>query len=180
MARALRLSAAALAALRAHAAAEHPREACGFLLGPAAEGLPPETRRPGEGRGLGPDEAPLPAQDPGLRRDDDKESASGLRTAALVDESRPSPNLAAPGRLDVFELDAALHLRLQREARAAGRRIVGLYHSHPASAPIPSPRDREGAYDHGLVWLIVGADGACRAWWPGPDGFCEAYLEVCP
>lgn len=162
MARALRLSAAALAALRAHAAADFPREACGFLLGPAAEGLPPETRRPGEGR------------------DDDKENASVLRAATLVDEARPSPNLAAPGRHDVFELDTALHLRLQREARAAGRHIVGLYHSHPASAPIPSPRDREGAYDHRLVWLIVGADGACRAWWPGPDGFSEAYLEVCP
>ncbi|PWR24227.1 M67 family metallopeptidase [Zavarzinia aquatilis] len=174
MARALRLSAAALAALRAHAAAEHPREACGFLLGPAAEGLPPETRRPGAGRGLWTREAPFPSRDPGPRRDDAE------RGDAFADEALPSPNLAPDGALDTFEIDAALHLKLQREARAVGRRIVGLYHSHPASAPIPSPRDREGAYDHSLVWLIVGADGACRAWWPGPDGFCEAYLEVCP
>lgn len=95
-----------------------------------------------------------------------------------IDGSAASANLAPPGVADAFELDAALHLAVQRRERAAGRAVVGLYHSHPQGAPIPSHRDREGAYDHGLVWLIVGPDGAIRAWWPGPDGFVEAYLEV--
>lgn len=133
----LRLTESARAALVAHAAGAAPREACGFLLGPAGED-------------------------------------------ACADTAVPSANLAPPGVVDAFELDTALHLRLQREARAAGRRIVGVYHSHPASPPLPSRRDRDGAYDHGLVWLIVGPEGVCRAWWPGPDGFREACIEVVP
>jgi len=123
----------ALAALRAHAAAAAPREACGLLAGPAGD-------------------------------------------AAIADEALPSPNLAPAGTEDAFEIDAALHLAAQREQRARGRRVVGIYHSHPRSAPLPSARDRAGAWDFGLVWLIVGQDGACRAWWPGPQGFVEARI----
>ncbi|MDE2163285.1 MAG: M67 family metallopeptidase [Alphaproteobacteria bacterium] len=56
---------------------------------------------------------------------------------------------------DSFEVDPAAHLRLRREARAAGREIVGCYHSHPNGQPQPSDRDR--AYDgqDGFVWLIA-------------------------
>ncbi|PWR21695.1 Mov34/MPN/PAD-1 family protein [Zavarzinia compransoris] len=98
----------------------------------------------------------------------------------LADEAVASANLAPAGGLDAFEIDTALHLALQRRARDAGRRILGLYHSHPGGLPIPSARDRAGAWDHGLVWLIVGDGGIVRAWRPGVHGFTEAAVEVDP
>ncbi|HEY0300722.1 MAG TPA: Mov34/MPN/PAD-1 family protein, partial [Rhizomicrobium sp.] len=39
--------------------------------------------------------------------------------------------------------------------RAAGRDIVGCYHSHPDGRAAPSPRDRAGAAEAGFVWLIA-------------------------
>lgn len=102
----------------------------------------------------------------------------GPGAGMLIDEAVPSANLAPDGGRDAFELDTALHLALQRRARAAGRRIVGFYHSHPGAAPIPSARDLAGAFDHDRLWLILGAGGAMRAWWPGDDGFREAVIEV--
>ena len=57
--------------------------------------------------------------------------------------------------LDGFEIDPAAHLRLSRETRAAGREIVGCYHSHPRGRPLPSERDRATANAEGFVWLIA-------------------------
>jgi proteasome lid subunit RPN8/RPN11 len=62
-------------------------------------------------------------------------------------------------------------LRLQREARAAGRDIVGFYHSHPDHPARPSETDRrmaaEGLSD-GVVHVVVAveADGGAvpSAW----------------
>jgi proteasome lid subunit RPN8/RPN11 len=57
-------------------------------------------------------------------------------------------------------------LRLQREARAAGREIVGYYHSHPDHRARPSETDRrmaaEGLSD-GVVHLVVAVDGSGHA-----------------
>jgi proteasome lid subunit RPN8/RPN11 len=62
-------------------------------------------------------------------------------------------------------------LRLQRDARATGRDIVGFYHSHPDHPARPSETDRrmaaEGISD-GVVHLVVSVDGrghtAASAW----------------
>ena len=56
---------------------------------------------------------------------------------------------------DGFEIDPAAHLRLSRETRAAGREIVGCYHSHPHGRPLPSVRDRAAANAEGFIWLIA-------------------------
>jgi len=54
-----------------------------------------------------------------------------------------------------FLVDAADHFAVLREARASGLSIIGAYHSHPTSPPVPSGRDlEEAAYD--FVYLIVG------------------------
>jgi desampylase len=80
------------------------------------------------------------------------------------------PNVAAdPSRQ--FEIAPADLLRIQREARAAGREILGYYHSHPGHSAAPSETDRrlaaEGLSD-GVVHVIVAIgpneEGACRAW----------------
>ena len=57
-------------------------------------------------------------------------------------------------------------LRIQREARDAGREILGFYHSHPDHPARPSETDRwiaaEGLSD-GVVHVVVGVEGGERA-----------------
>jgi proteasome lid subunit RPN8/RPN11 len=40
-----------------------------------------------------------------------------------------------------YDIDPADHFRILREARRSGLTILGAYHSHPQSVPIPSPTD---------------------------------------
>jgi len=100
----------------AHAAREHPREACGLLLGGA------ETI-----------EAAIPA-------------------ANVADDPRRA-----------FEIDPAALLRVHREARAGGRRLIGWYHSHPAGAAVPSAVDALRADEDDRLWMIA-AGGDVRAY----------------
>jgi len=54
-----------------------------------------------------------------------------------------------------FEIDPRDHIAARRTARARGLQVVGFYHSHPHSAPIPSSTDiAEATYD-GCLYLIV-------------------------
>lgn len=86
-----------------------------------------------------------------------------------------------------FEIASADLLRIQREARADGREILGYYHSHPGHHAAPSETDRrlaaEGLSD-GVVHLIVGigADGeAVSLAWVFRDaalGFEPEPLEI--
>ncbi|MDX5361382.1 MAG: M67 family metallopeptidase [Alphaproteobacteria bacterium] len=73
------------------------------------------------------------------------------RVAQVVE----SPNLLASARDDRFEVDPALLLRTHREAREAGLALVGLYHSHPRGAAVPSETDRRSAWQPALAWVIV-------------------------
>jgi [CysO sulfur-carrier protein]-S-L-cysteine hydrolase len=76
-----------------------------------------------------------------------------LGTDRRVEHAVPTRNaLDSPTR---FLVDPADHFAALRESRARGLAIVGAYHSHPASTPVPSERDvQEAAYD--FIYLIVG------------------------
>lgn len=79
-----------------------------------------------------------------------------------------------------FLVDPADHFAAIRQARAGGLAVIGAYHSHPVSAPVPSPTDlREG--DESLIHVIVrpggGAGGAIiRAWRLEAGNFSESRL----
>lgn len=92
--------------------------------------------------------------------------------------AHPARNLAAAP--DRFEIDPSDHLRLQRNARAAGHAIVGCYHSHPDGRAAPSPHDRAGAAEAGFVWIVAATDGAhctgLRAYLSDGTGFCALPL----
>lgn len=136
----MRLSAAAAQAIRNHARADYPDEACGLLIGP-----------------VGP--------------------------AAIVDQAVPSANQAGSDRGHRFEIDMALYLRLQRDLRGSGRRILGIYHSHPDGPASPSARDVAGAWSDHHLWLImaVAASGIVEVagWQPlgRGRGFAPVRLE---
>jgi proteasome lid subunit RPN8/RPN11 len=77
-----------------------------------------------------------------------------LGTPDRLDEALAARNvLASPTR---FELDPLDHFAAIRRARDLGVDVVGVYHSHPASAPVPSPRDVSEASYPDFVYLIAG------------------------
>jgi proteasome lid subunit RPN8/RPN11 len=96
-----------------------------------------------------------------------------------IDESWRAVNLAAsPNR---YEIDPRDHFAARRSARARGLAVVGFYHSHPHSAPIPSSTDRAEALYDDVVHLIVGWSGdawAARAFVIGKSDAVEVKLRV--
>ena len=54
-----------------------------------------------------------------------------------------------------FLIDPEDHFAALRQARARAEEVVGAYHSHPASAPVPSATDVADANDPRLIHLIV-------------------------
>lgn len=93
----------------------------------------------------------------------------------------PARNVARdPGRS--FEIDPATLLATHRNARGAGQRVIGHWHSHPNGRPEPSARDAARAIDNGAIWLII-AGGDISAWRarsrnPGPPAFVSVPLEI--
>jgi len=72
-----------------------------------------------------------------------------------VEDAVPARNAAAdPGRR--FLIDPVDHFQAIRQARARDLAVVGAYHSHPNTEPVPSPTDRREAYDdRQFIHLIV-------------------------
>lgn len=56
-----------------------------------------------------------------------------------------------------YVIDPRDHFAAVRHARARGWTVVGAWHSHPHSAPRPSPTDRAEAFGH-FIYLIVGRE----------------------
>ena len=66
---------------------------------------------------------------------------------------RPGTSPTTPRRR--YLIDPADHLAAIRDARGRSLEVVGAYHSHPRSAPIPSPTDAAEAFCD-FVFVIVG------------------------
>lgn len=65
--------------------------------------------------------------------------------------------------------------------RADGTEVLAVYHSHPASPPVPSRRDLERNYSERVMNLIVGLAGPVpelRGWWLTVECFCEAEWSL--
>jgi proteasome lid subunit RPN8/RPN11 len=71
-----------------------------------------------------------------------------------VDRSVRATNLEP--RPTRYLIDARDHFAAIRAARSEGREVLGAYHSHPASAPEPSPTDiAEANSGSDFVYVIV-------------------------
>jgi proteasome lid subunit RPN8/RPN11 len=71
-----------------------------------------------------------------------------------------------------------------REMRAAGLDLLGIYHSHPNSKNVPSPRDIECAHYPETPYLIVsllpGVEKPVRAFLIADGQVSELDLEILP
>ena len=73
---------------------------------------------------------------------------------AVVAEVHRSRNVAACPRR-AFEIDPVLLLALHKRLRDADEAMIGVYHSHPDGAAVPSATDLDRAWEPNLIWLIV-------------------------
>jgi len=78
-----------------------------------------------------------------------------LDAGITVQRVVPARNLAEAGRLaDRYVVDPRAILQADKEARAAGMEIVGVYHSHPDHPARPSATDVELAWGS-CVYVIL-------------------------
>lgn len=100
---------------------------------------------------------------------------------ARVLEVRRGKNLERERKSDRYVLDPQALLAADRAARAAGREVIGFWHSHPDAEARPSETDRLEAWP-GYAYVIVpvaGSTGAGtpRAWWLVDGTFHEGELR---
>jgi proteasome lid subunit RPN8/RPN11 len=79
-----------------------------------------------------------------------------------------------------FESDPRSRFDAERQMRKDGTEILAVYHSHPTSRPVPSPKDLERNYDSEVMNFIISLRAEppeVRAWWLWEAGFREAGWE---
>jgi len=90
---------------------------------------------------------------------------------SVIDDIMPIRNRAAEPRQH-FSFHPEDWIRAYYDAQKNRQSIVGFFHSHPASAPIPSPSDEAG-------WLDYSGAGAYTYWivslWNDERPACCAY-----
>jgi proteasome lid subunit RPN8/RPN11 len=98
----------------------------------------------------------------------------------VVTARYPIENDAA--RSTEYSTNARQLLFAFRSMREHGTELLAIYHSHPASHPIPSRRDVENnTYGESAVHLIVGLadpEPEVRAWWLTEKGYRAAEFAA--
>ncbi len=83
-----------------------------------------------------------------------------------------------------FRIDEQEWVQAELEAMRQGLDVIGVFHSHPDSPPVASPRDLAWAAFAGYSYLITeirnGVVGDGRSWQLLPDrsGFIEEKVEI--
>lgn len=105
----------------------------------------------------------------------------GERRGAAADvlEARPAQNILASARR--YEIAPEAVLAADHAARAAGRVLIGAWHSHPGGRAVPSAQDRREAWPD-WCYLIVGLaqpeSPELRAWRLLGEDFVEDSVEI--
>jgi proteasome lid subunit RPN8/RPN11 len=97
-----------------------------------------------------------------------------------IHEAVPTRNVAA--RPTRYEIDPVDYFQVMRAARAEGLRVMGAYHSHPLTQPLPSPSDLAEGLTHFLYIIATpytdrsGCD--VRAYWLDEGNFRAVDLVL--
>lgn len=78
---------------------------------------------------------------------------TGHATTGTVAKIQPTRNVAASAQ--VYTVDPAEHLRIDRAAEAEGNSVIGVFHSHTHTDPYPSPTDVSQAPDPSWHYVLV-------------------------
>jgi len=99
--------------------------------------------------------------------------------SAFVDTAVPVPNVAADPRAN-YRIDPQELLGVEQRAATLGRKIIGLYHSHPDLTVTFSPDDFRDAYGRWryLVLSIRGGEFADVAVWVPKSAGVAAAEEL--
>jgi proteasome lid subunit RPN8/RPN11 len=165
----LKISAAAVAEIRAHAVEGYPFEICGVLIGKSEDG----TR------------AVVHAwRVPNTWETQPEERAEMIR--ALEAAGGPASEerwLEADTRRRFLVSPTDIHAAMKR-ARAEGLDLVGVYHTHPNHPAVPSDFDRSAAWPEWSYVILSVRDGSVaefRSWFVADDGpFQEETVEQLP
>ena len=100
-------------------------------------------------------------------------------TAQRVESASPARNIAETPETR-YLVEPADHFAALREARRARSEIIGAYHSHPASLPLPSSTDRADAHPDFLYVIVSLADcrRRIRGWRLERGNFVEVRLVI--
>ncbi len=100
---------------------------------------------------------------------------------ARVNYITASRNLNTERARDRYELDGEDFLRTDREARAIGLEVVGVWHTHPDHPARPSETDLSQAWP-GWSYLILGLETGrlvdLRSWLLNEDRFIEEEVRT--
>lgn len=104
-------------------------------------------------------------------------NGGGITQVHHVTEAR---NLNVDSPHNRYRLDPEAFLRADRWATEHGLEIVGIWHSHPNAAPVPSETDLEAAWP-GYSYLIISVNErraiAVRSWRLDGEAFVEEKIE---
>jgi proteasome lid subunit RPN8/RPN11 len=95
-----------------------------------------------------------------------------------------SVNVSESDPRQSFEIDPALYIKLQKQARAGGPDVVGVWHSHPGGQPEPSTTDKMLSVEKNWVWLITSAseqETQTKGYLTGsdtPNEFTEVSISI--
>lgn len=99
-----------------------------------------------------------------------------------VSDAIPTRNVAS--RPTRYEIDPADYFRIMREARAEGQRVIGAYHSHPRTPPVPSPTDLAEGFPDFLYVIATpapaGPGSDIRGYWFEEGNFRPVRLVLQP
>jgi proteasome lid subunit RPN8/RPN11 len=144
----LKYTAEHIETITAHAQATYPEECCGLLIGTVDRSQQPETRVLTE---------VYPTQNAW-----NPEAAAAM--AELTDASQDD---LAKARRHWYWIDPHEIFQAQRYAQLHNLEIIGVYHSHPDHAAVPSESDRVVAwagYSYVIVSVVRGEAAEVRCW----------------
>lgn len=99
-----------------------------------------------------------------------------IGTADRIVHAYPARNVHASATR--YLIDPADHFDAIRHARKAGQDVIGAYHSHPASPPVPSETDLDEALPSFLYLIVAPGSGDIGLFALNADRFEPVSYQV--